>query len=262
MEVVDLSQDREPLFAVCLEDWSDDARQAGPKRSQWVSRCRAERGLRVKVALDDEGSEGGMIQYSPIEHTTVLGTGLYFIHCIHVHGHSQGRGDFRGHGMGTALLEAAEQDSRGLGAEGMAAWGVRLPFWMRSAWFRKHGYRTADRQGLSALVWKPFTEDARPPRWPRVRPHLPEPVEGKVNVVSFSSGWCMALNLTHERARHVSAEFGDAVAFHEIDTSSPEAFAQWGVQDALFIDGKKFRSGPPPSLESLHRAVAKRAARL
>ena len=50
--------------------------------------------------------------------------------------------------MGKALLRAAEEDARALGALGMAAWGISLPFWMKASWFRKHGYRKADRQGI------------------------------------------------------------------------------------------------------------------
>lgn len=54
--------------------------------------------------------------------------------------------------MGTALLSAAEKDARRLGARGMAAWGVWLPFWMKASWFKQHGYRKADRQGLAMLA--------------------------------------------------------------------------------------------------------------
>ncbi|MCK7476500.1 MAG: hypothetical protein M0C28_02155 [Candidatus Moduliflexus flocculans] len=45
-----------------------------------------------------------MIQYVPIEEAFVEGRGLYFIHCIWVHGHKQGRGNFQrqGHGDGPA----------------------------------------------------------------------------------------------------------------------------------------------------------------
>jgi len=85
--------------------------------------------------------------------------------CIWVHGHKQGRGNFQGHGMGSALLDAAEADARALGAKGLAAWGLWLPFWMKASWFKRHGYRKADRQGIAVLLWKPFTGDAQPPRW-------------------------------------------------------------------------------------------------
>ena len=76
MQIIDLTDEHKELFALCLEDWSDDAKEAGPTRGCWVDRFQA-RGLRGKLALDDEGAVGGMIQYLPIEHSFVDGEGLY-----------------------------------------------------------------------------------------------------------------------------------------------------------------------------------------
>ena len=67
------------------------------------------------------------------------------------------------------LLDAAERDAESRGAKGMAAWGILLPFFMRSKWFRKHGYKKADRDGMIELVWKPFAEDAAPPRYEKLK---------------------------------------------------------------------------------------------
>jgi len=106
MEIIDLTKDKKDLFCMCLEDWSDEAVESGPKRRAWLDR-QERLGLRAKFAVDDNGVEGGMIQYGPIEHSFVDGSDLYFIYCIWVHGHKQGRGDFRGCGMGKALLQAA-----------------------------------------------------------------------------------------------------------------------------------------------------------
>ena len=150
MRIIDLTDENKALFSICLEDWSDDAREAGCRRAQWIERFLA-KGLRAKLAVNEHGTLGGMIQYLPIEHSNVEGSGLHFILCIWVHGHKRGRGNFQGHGMGSALLEAAEADARALGAKGMAAWGIWLPFWMKASWFGKHGYRKADRQGISVL---------------------------------------------------------------------------------------------------------------
>jgi len=258
MEIIDLTKDKKDLFCMCLEDWSDEAVESGPKRRAWLDR-QERLGLRAKFAVDDNGVEGGMIQYGPIEHSFVDGSDLYFIYCIWVHGHKQGRGDFRGCGMGKALLQAAEDDARALGAGGMVAWGLVLPFWMKASWFKKHGYRQADRQGMSALVWKPFTEDAEPPRWfPKVERQLPV-TPGKVNVTAFSSGWCLAMNLVYERAKRAAAELGDGVVF--IDVSERSAVAEWGRSDTVLVDGKDLQKGPPPSYEKIHKAIAKRLPR-
>lgn len=257
MKIVDLAEDKKDLFCLCLEDWSAEAKEAGPKRRAWLDR-QQELGLRAKLALDDNGVEGGMIQYGPIEHSHVDGAGLYFVYCIHVHGYRQGRGNFQKHGMGSALLEAAEADARALGAKGMAAWGVWLPFWMKASWFKKHGYRKADRQGISTLLFKPFSDDAREPRWIPSKKKQPEPVPGKVSVTAFSSGWCLAGNLVFERAKRAAAEFGDKVVFREIDISERSSVAQWGQTDAIYIDGKNPQWGPPLSYEAIRKAIAKR----
>jgi len=261
MRIVDVDEAAKPLFCQCLEDWSDDAREAGERRCRWVDQF-TPRGLRAKLALDDAGTPGGMIQYLPIEESTVDGTGLYFIPCIWVHWHEQGRGNFQGHGMGQALLAAAEEDARALGAKGMAAWGLWLPFWMKASWFRKHGYRSAARDGIASLLWKPFAADAQPPRWFRRTAKPIELTPGRVSLTCFVNGWCGAGNLTAERARRVAGEFGEKVAFREVDTSEHATVAAWGLSDALFVDGKQVMTGPPISPERLRKIVGKRLARL
>ncbi|HUU62008.1 MAG TPA: hypothetical protein VMX37_06445 [Acidimicrobiia bacterium] len=261
MQIVDLTDEHRPLFACCLEDWSDEAAEAGPRRSCWIERFE-ERGLRAKLCLDDEGRAGGMIQYLPIEESWADGEGLYLVLCIWVHGHRQGRGNFQGRGMGRALLAAAKADARARGAKGMACWGIALPFWMKASWFRRQGYRRADRQGMSVLLWKPFTPDARPPRWFPAGRRLPEPTPGKVDVTVFNAGWCMAGNLVAERARRAAAEFGERVAYREIDTLERAVVVEWGHTDALFVDDKRVRTGPPPSYEKIRSLIDRRMRKL
>jgi GNAT superfamily N-acetyltransferase len=261
MRIVDLDETTKPVFCQCLEDWSPDVRETGGRRARWVDRF-VPRGLRGKLALDEAGTVGGMIQYLPIEESTVDGTGLYFIPCIWVHGHKQGRGNFQGRGMGKALLAAAEEDARARGAKGMAAWGLLLPFWMKASWYKRHGYRAVDRDGIASLVWKPFTEDARPPRWLRRTAKPLEATPGRVNVTCFVNGWCTVGLLNAERARRVSGEFGEKVVYREVDTSEHAAVAEWGLADALFVDGKQVMSGPPLSPERIRKIVGRRVARL
>ena len=72
----------------------------------------------------------------------------------------------------------------------------------------------------------------------------------------------MAQNLVTERARRAAEEFGDSVAYREIDTSERAVVAKHGFTDELFIDGKKVRTGPPPPYEKLKSLIGKRARRL
>jgi hypothetical protein len=128
---------------------------------------------------------------------------------------------------------------------------------MKASWFRKHGYRVADRDGMRHLLWKPFTPDAEAPRW--VKPlKSPSAVPGKVSVVSLVNGWCPAQNIACERARRAAEACGDGVEFAVVDTSDRATFDEWGMADALFIDGKAVRFGPPPKFEDLRRRIGKR----
>lgn len=260
MEVIDLQQEHENAFFQCLEDWSAEMKDAGNHKENWYHRMKNQ-GLRVKLAKDDGGTVGGMIQYLPVEHTFLDGRDLYFIYCIWVHGYKQGRGNFQNQGMGKALLQAAEEDARQRGAKGLAAWGVSLPFWMKASWFKKRGFKKVDRIGIQVLLWKPFFEDADPPRWVRQK-KKPGKTPGKVNVTAFVNGWCPAQNMVFERAKRASAEFGDKVAFSGFDTMDEAVSSEWGITDGLYIDGKRVNTGPPPSYEKIRTKIAGRVGRL
>ncbi len=222
MDIIDLGREYHDLYFECLEDWSDEIKEAGTHKACWFDKYK-ERGLRVKLALDDNGVVGGMIQYLPIEESFIEGKDLYFVLCIWVHGHKSGRGNFQGRGMGQALLRAAEDDAKARGAKGMAAWGLWLPFWMKASWFERQGYKRADRDSMSLLVWKAFSGDARAPHWIRQKKQVPK-IPGKVSVTAFVNGWCPTQNMVLERAKRASAEFEDQVVFQRIDTSEREAF--------------------------------------
>lgn len=260
MEIIDLSEKYEQLYFVCLEDWSEEMKEAGDHKKAWYQKIK-DRGLRVKLALDERGEVGGMIQYLPVEHSFAAGNDLYFVNCIWVHGHKRGRGNFQKKGMGAALLQAAEDDVQAAGGKALVAWGLMLPFWMKASWFQKHGYRKVDRMGIQLLLWKRFSEDALSPRWIRPR-KTPQAEPGKVTVTAFQNGWCPAQNLAIERAKRAAAQFGERVLFREIDTLDRNVFLDWGIPDGLWVDGKQVRTGPPPSYEALRKKMARRVEKL
>ncbi|MEQ8176040.1 MAG: GNAT family N-acetyltransferase [Syntrophomonadaceae bacterium] len=260
MIIEDLTPEYESLYCVCMEDWSEEMAEAGDHKEKWYCRMK-DRGLRVKLAKDDHGEVGGMIQYLPIEQSFVDGRDLYFVLCIFVHGHKKGRGDFSKRGMGQALLKAAEEDARGLGARGVVVWGLIIPAFMRASWFKRQGYIKVDRMGIQALLWKPFSDDAVPPRWIHQK-KKPELITGKVTVSGFINGWCPAQNIAFERAKRAAGEFPNQVEFIQYDTHERETFLNWGISDALFVDKKAVWTGPPPSYEKIKRIIEKRVKNL
>ncbi len=236
MEIIDITEKHEPLYFLCLEDWSDELKEAGDHKEEWYNKVK-DKGLGVKLAVDDRGEVGGMIQYMPIEHTHVEGKDLYFIHCIWVHGHKKGRGNFQ--------------------KKGRVSWGISMPFWMKASWFKRHGYKKVDKDGMAILLWKPFVEDAVPPQWIKEK-KIPEKVSGRVTVSAFKNGWCAVQNLAYERAKRAAAELGDKVEFREYNTFDKDVFNEWGIVDALFIDDKRVRTGPPPSYEKTKKIIKKK----
>jgi hypothetical protein len=131
MDIVNLSEYNRNDYFICLEEWSDEMKDGVCRKECWYNAMR-EKGLRVKLALNDQGVVAGLIHYAPIEHSWVEGENLYFVYCIWVHGHKKGRGDLRKQGIGSALLSAAEDDVINLKANGLVVWGLLLPFFMRA----------------------------------------------------------------------------------------------------------------------------------
>ena len=245
---------------MCLEDWSDEMKEAGDHKKIWYNKMKNE-GLGVKLALNKKEEVVGMIQYIPIEYSFAEGEDLYYINCIWVHGYGEGVGNFQKKGIGTKLIKAAEEDVRKRGAKGIVAWGVSLPFWMKASWFAKQGYEKVDEENTAVLLWKPFSDNAIAPRWIK-RKKKPEKIPGKVSVTAFLNGWCPSQNIVFERAKRAASEFGDNVVFTVIDTFNKDVFLEWGIADALFIDGNEVNNGPPPSYEDIKNKIDTRVKNL
>ncbi|MDD2331671.1 MAG: GNAT family N-acetyltransferase [Candidatus Cloacimonetes bacterium] len=253
MKIIDLTNEHLEDFLICLEDWSDYMAVSGVHKREWVKRM-LPLGLRVKLALGDDGILAGFIQYAPIEHSFVLGKDLYFVFCIWIHGHKAGRGDLTGKGMGKALLKAAEEDAKALGSKGLVVWGIDAPFWMTAAWFEKHGYEACDRQEGMVLLIKKFADDAQAPSWV-TETKIPPVDPGVLTIHAFKQGWCPGQNATYENAKAVAAEFGARVRFVEYDTQDRKIFAEWGHSDIIFLDDQPLTWGPPLSKDQIREKV-------
>jgi N-acetylglutamate synthase-like GNAT family acetyltransferase len=256
MKIVDITPETENQYFCCLEEWSDDMKEAGSCKQKWYSQMK-DKGLKVKFAVDDNDVIGGMIQYVPIEHSIFEGRDLYVVLCIWVHGHKKGRGDYRKKGMGKALLRAAEDDIKQSGANGLVTWGLIIPVFMQASWFKKNGYKVADKSGIMRLLWKPFNENAVSPLF---RKPVKKPGKGidKVNLTLLRNGWCQSMNITCERAKRAALDFPGKIELYEFDTTNSNTLNEWGINDAVYIDGKEVMTGPPITYERIRRKIEKR----
>jgi GNAT superfamily N-acetyltransferase len=262
MKIIDLTQEFEPLYFNCLVGDAGRLNDAGEYKKHWYEAMKP-RGLKVKLALTDNGEPAGMIQYLPVEESTVTGRDLYALLCLWVVNDKRARGNFQKRGFGSALLAAFEEDARTSGKKGVVVWGLSIPAFMRAAWFSKHGYEVVERQGIQVLLWKTWASGADKPAWALQR-KIPERTPGKASVTCFRCGWCPEVNKAFTRTRRAIEEIGGDIDYREIDTTDPTAFSEWGISDAVFVDGESIPLGPAPSYAKIKRAIRlsrKRAAR-
>jgi hypothetical protein len=71
MNVIDLEPKYYDTYFNCLEDWSEEIKEAGNHKACWYHRYK-EKGLKVKIALDEKGTAIGMIQYLPIQEAFLI----------------------------------------------------------------------------------------------------------------------------------------------------------------------------------------------
>ena len=65
MKVIDLTDEHRQLYFVCLEDWSEEMKEAGNHKEIWYNEMK-DKCLRVKLAIDKHEPVGGMIEYMPL----------------------------------------------------------------------------------------------------------------------------------------------------------------------------------------------------
>ncbi|MBN1523544.1 MAG: GNAT family N-acetyltransferase [Spirochaetales bacterium] len=260
IKIIDLKKEHEELFSTCLSGDPQRYRDAGEHKLCWYHTMKS-RGCRVKIALDESGQPGGMIQYVPSEESFVLGKNLMVMQCIWVLNDKKGRGNFRKKGMGKALLEAFEKDAKKQGKDGVVVWGLTIPVFMQASWFRKKGYAAVDKNGVMQLLWKKLKDSAEPPRWMRQQ-KIPTGRKDAVTVTCFKNGWCPEINKTLQRAERVVKEFNGDARLEIIDTADNRVMREWGISDALFVAEREIPTGPAPKEKTISKAIKKAVKQL
>ncbi|HUU92717.1 MAG TPA: GNAT family N-acetyltransferase [Phycisphaerae bacterium] len=250
IEIRDMTADDEAFVGPCTHiDEAEEWTASGKRRATWLRAMHA-KGARTKVALLD-GAHAGFLHCMPIEHAPwgPLGRDLMVVPCLAV------KDDVKGRGVGSALLAAAEDETRRQGLKGLVTTGWYHDFWfMPGPWFERRGFTVVARQDTRAILWKVYDPTAEPPgflkrNWEFV------PVEGKVAVDLFWMCFCLTSDSEAQRVREVAAEFGNKVVLREYSRDDQEAFMRHQTGRAIFVNGKEIGWGYEAPREGVREAI-------
>jgi N-acetylglutamate synthase-like GNAT family acetyltransferase len=251
MRLLDVDERTEATFLRCLHDERpDDPRIASLRRAAYRNQLAL--GLRAKVVMTDAGEVAALCQYIPIEHSFLNGERLMAILCLWVHGYEHHLGNRQGQGMGRLMLEAIEDDARGSGLDGVAAWGMDFPYWNPVSFFEHMGYERVATSGMTVLAWKPFNAAAKPPGFvQQVKRPVGDPK--KVSVRVFMNGWCTGMCEQCVAVREAVDGLDDVVDYLEIDVSDANVHREWGISSGIYIEGEEHRADEPPPTSDVLR---------
>jgi GNAT superfamily N-acetyltransferase len=252
LQIRDIQPQDERFVASCThvgetEEWDASCQ----RRIPWLHEMQAQ-GMRVKVALLD-GQHAGFLYLLPIEiaPTGPVGQDLSVIQCLTV------KNELKGHGVGHALIAAAEEEARRQGRKGIVVTGFYHDFWfMPAAFFEECGFTIARREGNVAILWKTCNDGAQPPTFMERRYRF-VPVEGRVAIDLFWTRSCLTTDTEAQRVREVAAEFGDAVLLREYCSDDPVIRDRYGIERAIYIDGEEVGWGYEAPKDGLREAIRK-----
>lgn len=233
MKLTEIDKSNEGAFFRCLHDRSQENPRETELRRRWYDQHKRY-GLRAKVLMREDDEIVGLCQYIPIEYSHLIGEDLFAILCIAVIPNQGGTGH------GRFILDSIEEDARISGAKGVAAWGMNFPQWNPVSFYEHMGYERLETENRIVLVWKPFSTDAKKPSL--LRPtRTPSKGSERTKVTSFLNGWCLLGCDECVRAREAVAGLEDIVDYEEVDTSDRATMVSWGIEDAVFLDDKRYR---------------------
>lgn len=235
---------------------SETLDDTGRRRLRWL-KALTNTGLRVKVALLD-GSHAGVAYVVPIESCPWCATGndLMALPCMYVHRQPES------HGIGHALVNAAEDETRNQGRGGLVIVAHRDDFWgVAPGYFEKSGYRSVGRRGRQVVLWKRFNPGAVPPKPMKPRFKF-ERVPGKVVIDLFHNSLCRPSVIEARRVRELATHFGGKVLLREHCTDDRKVLLEHGIPRAILINGRELSWGHAAPEDGLTQEISKEIVRV
>ena len=250
IEVHDMAEADEYFVGSCThENESPELDACADRRLEWL-RGMHQFGLRVKVAMHD-GKRTGFLYVMPIEICPwgPIGRDLLVIPCLFV------RKELQHHGVGRALVKAAEAEVPHQRRKGLVTVAYYHEFWfMPARFFESVGFNTAGRKGDVAMLWKVSDLSAEPPRFLERDYHF-TPQVGRVVIDLYWNSFCLTSNTEAQRVREIAAEFGDAVTLNEYCADNPETFSAYRIPRGIFVNGREVGWGYTAPKDGLRKAI-------
>jgi GNAT superfamily N-acetyltransferase len=258
IETHDMDVSEEYFVGTCTHTHeSEEMDSSAGRRLAWL-RAMHKNGLRVKVATLD-GERAGFLHVIPIEFCPwgPLGRDLLVIPClVSVN---------KGHGVGEALLAAAEEEARRQGRKGIVTIGYYHDFWfMPASFFEANGFSKCggakagyiDSKSRAAVLWRAFDEHAEAPVL--LKPNYKfKPIQGHVVIELFWNAFCQTSNIEAQRVREVAAEFGDLVALNEYSTDDRPLLLRHQISRGIFINGREIYWGYEAPKDGIREAITR-----
>jgi hypothetical protein len=118
-------------------------------------------GVRMNVAIKENGEKIGFIEYAPAEFAwrPVDAPGYMFIHCIFIYPNKN-----KNQGYGSKMVKKCEEDAKKLGMKGVAVMTSKGVWITNKSLFLKNRYQVVDKNGRFELCIKKFDENTPNPK--------------------------------------------------------------------------------------------------
>lgn len=220
------------------------------RRINWL-RNMYKKGSVVKIASID-GDQVGFLHIMPIEICPwgPIGRDLMVIPCLTVMRKAKGRG------IGRALINSAEEETRHQRRQGIIIIGYYHNRWfMPAPFFEKCGFSMIERKGTVAILGKYFEESTEFPQL--LKPDYQFiPIAGKVVVDLFWNTFCQISDIEAQRVREVVAEFGELVVINEYCADERSILSRYQIPRGIFISGKEICWGYEAPKEGIREAIS------
>ena len=257
IETHDMEPADEYFVGTCTHtNESEEMDACATRRLAWL-RTMHEKGSWVKVATLD-GERAGFLHAIPIEFCPwgPLGGDLLVIPCL--------CSVNKGHGVGEALLAAAQEEARRQGRKGIVTIGYYHDFWfMPASFFEANGFLKCggaqqgyfDSKSRAAVLWRVFDEHAEAPVL--LKPNYKfKPIPGKVVIDLFWNDFCQTSNIEAQRVREAAAEFGDLAVLNEYSGDDRAALLHYQISRGIFINSREIYWGYEEPKDGIRVTIA------